>query len=202
MRRVQSEEPWCGGRRSCRRRCRWRRNLPNRKICSEKQNELLPAIQCFIDGGTIFDSRRSLVVILQGFESQIMDNAEYLRRVAQRCFELSTQCFHLEIARKLRDLGTELDRKASKQDLHRLDFSTINISDPPPGPDTNSGRPSSNARKSLLRRAKTFREAVRRHPIVGRIVELVVRAISPVNNHYHRRSVSSQRKISTRHGGG
>jgi hypothetical protein len=44
-----------------------------------------------------------------------MDDREYLRSVAQRCLDLSSRCYHLEVAGKLRTLGNEImARNAAK----------------------------------------------------------------------------------------
>lgn len=43
-----------------------------------------------------------------------MNDAEYIQYVARRCYKLSAQCFHLEIARDLRILGDELIARSAE----------------------------------------------------------------------------------------
>ena len=49
-----------------------------------------------------------------------MDDAEYIQRVARRCYKLSAQCFHLEIARDLRNLGDELIARGAEINNRQL----------------------------------------------------------------------------------
>lgn len=119
----------------------------------------------------------------------MMDNTEYLQRVSQRCFELSTQCFHLEIAGKLRNLGNEINSQASAQDIHRSDFSAK--IDPASDRDASSRRRTANGlNKALLTRTRG--EVVRRHPIMARIADLAARTIAAI--HHHKRGVNSLHK--------
>ena len=51
-----------------------------------------------------------------------MGEAEYLRVISQRCFDLSAHCYQLEIAARLRELGEELAVKASECGERRAVF--------------------------------------------------------------------------------
>lgn len=52
---------------------------------------------------------------------RVMNENEYLMDVARRCAHLASQCFHLEIASKLRELADELGNKAAQKSVGRCD---------------------------------------------------------------------------------